>query len=97
MKRFTRHVCRARVAALAVLLVLVAVPQTAAVAQVETGQIAGTVPAGSSLNGLPSWLAGARSLSDAKSKCSLPPLTAGGKVLWVQYVASNLDYDYSCI
>ncbi len=62
----------------------------------QWGQIAGTVPTASSLNGLASWHAGARNLSDAKSKCTLRPLTAGGKTVLVQYVANGFDYNYSC-
>ncbi len=63
----------------------------------QWGQIAGTVPVGSSLNGLASWHAGARNLSDAKSKCTLRPLTAGGKTVLVQYIANNFDHNYSCV
>jgi hypothetical protein len=59
-------------------------------------QIAGTV-SGSNLNGLKSWLPGARSLSGAKSNCSLAPLTSGGSVTLTQYLSSHTDYDYSCI
>lgn len=62
----------------------------------QWGQIAGTVPAGSRLNGLPSWLAGARSLAGAKANCSLPGLTAGSSVSLTQYVSGGYDYDYSC-
>ena len=58
--------------------------------------IAGTVPSSSSLAGLPSWLAGAKTLRGAKSNCSLSPLTPGGKVTVSQYVSAGLDYDYSC-
>lgn len=58
--------------------------------------IAGTVPFESSLNGLPSWLAGARTLRGAKSNCSLPGLTPGSTVTLTQYVSAGLDYDYVC-
>jgi hypothetical protein len=58
--------------------------------------IAGTVPSSSSLAGLPSWLAGAKTLRGAKSNCSLSALTSGGKVTVTQYVSAGLDYDYSC-
>ena len=60
-------------------------------------QIVGTTDAGSSLNGLNSWLPGARSQKAAVSNCSLAPLTAGGRVTLTQYISSNLDYDNSCI
>lgn len=64
----------------------------------QWGQIVGsTVSASSNLNGLNNWLPGARSLSSAKSNCSLSPLTAGGKAILTQYVSGQYDYDYSCI
>jgi len=59
--------------------------------------IAGTVGSGSNLAGLINWRPGARTLSAAKSNCSLTPLTPGGKVTITQYISSQLDYDYSCI
>ncbi len=63
----------------------------------QWGQIAGTVPAGSSLYSLKSWLPGAGSASEAKGKCSAAPLTAGGKVTLTQFVSGGWDYDYSCL
>jgi hypothetical protein len=63
----------------------------------QWGQIAGTPTSDSNLNGLVNWRPGARSLSAAKSNCSLTPLTAGGSVVLTQYLSNNLDYDYSCI
>lgn len=63
----------------------------------QWGQIVGTANTGTSLDGLNSWLPGARSQKAAKSNCSLPALTAGGRVTVTQYVSSDLDYDYSCI
>ena len=62
----------------------------------QWGRIAGTVPSSSPLAGLPSWLAGARSLRGAKSNCALPALTPGGRVALTQYVSGGLDYNYSC-
>jgi hypothetical protein len=62
----------------------------------QWGTIAGTVPSGSSLDGLPSWLAGAKTLRGAKSNCSLPGLTPGSTVTLTQYVSAGLDYDYAC-
>jgi hypothetical protein len=62
----------------------------------QWGVIAGTVPFGSPLEKLPSWLAGARTLRGAKSNCSLPGLTTGSTVTVTQYVSAALDYDYSC-
>lgn len=62
----------------------------------QWGTIAGTVPSGSSLRGLPSWLAGAKTLRGAKSNCSLAGLTPGSPVAVTQYVSAGLDYDYAC-
>ncbi len=63
----------------------------------QWGQIVGTVSEDSSLYSLPSWLAGAHTVDGAKSNCSLPPLTSGGKVTLTQFVAKGFDYNYSCI
>jgi hypothetical protein len=63
----------------------------------QWGQIVGEVPSESPLYGLPSWLAGARTLSGARSNCSLDPLTGGGTVTLTQYVSGNLDHNFSCI
>lgn len=61
-------------------------------------QIVGTTAdTGSSLSGLPSWLAGARSYSDAQSFCTNPGLTPTSKVSVAQYVSGRYDYDVSCI
>lgn len=60
-------------------------------------QIVGTVGPESSLYDLPSWLAGAVTLSGAKSNCSLAPLTGGGRVTMTQYLYKNLDHNHSCI
>jgi hypothetical protein len=60
--------------------------------------IVGTVPTGSPLVGLDSWLAGASSAKAAQSACSsAAPLTTGSRVSLVQYVANGFDYDVSCI
>jgi hypothetical protein len=63
----------------------------------QWGQIVGSTSSTSDLNGLPSWIPGARSLSAAEANCSLSPLTKAGKVTLTQYVSSSFDYDYSCI
>jgi hypothetical protein len=60
-------------------------------------QIVGSTDASSNLYSLASWLAGSRNESNAKSNCSLPPLTAGGQVTITQFISKSLDYDYSCI
>lgn len=62
----------------------------------QWGQIAGAVPADSSLYAHDSWMAGARTLNGAKSNCGNPPLTAGGTVVLAQYVSRNLDHNYAC-
>lgn len=63
----------------------------------QWGQIAGTVPSTSNLNNLKSWVPGARSLSGAQANCGTAPLTSGSPVTMTQYIAKNLDYNYSCI
>jgi hypothetical protein len=63
----------------------------------QWGQIVGQVSPDSSLAGLPSWLAGARTANGAKNNCSSPPLTPGGYVSVTQFVSRGFDYDYSCI
>jgi hypothetical protein len=60
-------------------------------------QIVGTSDAGNGLNGLNSWLPGARGQRAAVSNCALPPLTVGGTVTVTQFTSNNLDYDYSCL
>lgn len=65
----------------------------------QWNQIVGPAVSGSSnLNGLFSWLAGASTITGAHQNCSLPPLTAGGKVMTAQYlpVGSALDYNFAC-
>jgi hypothetical protein len=59
--------------------------------------IVGTASQTSNLNGLDSWLAGARTSRAAQQNCTNPPLTPTSKVVLTQYVANNLDYNYSCI
>jgi hypothetical protein len=63
----------------------------------QWGQIVGTTNPGGSLNGLNSWLPGARNQKAMVSNCSLPPLTAGGTVTLTQFTTSSIDYDYSCL
>lgn len=59
--------------------------------------IVGTVAPESNLNNLRSWLAGARSESNAKDFCTKAPLTTGSPVTLTQFISRNLDYNYSCI
>lgn len=51
----------------------------------------------SPLNGVESWLAGARTERAAKANCQQAPLTAGGTVTVTQFVSKGLDYDVSCL
>jgi hypothetical protein len=62
----------------------------------QWSQIVGTVSSSSNLYSLPSWLAGARTVTGAKGNCSNQPLTAGGKVVLTQFVSRGFDYNYSC-
>lgn len=59
--------------------------------------IVGRPSSTSNLNGLQSWLAGASSESNARSRCASAPLTPGGRVSLVQYVSRGLDYNVSCL
>lgn len=63
----------------------------------QWGQIVDTVPAGSNLIGLKSWLAGALSYNGAILTCSESPLTTGSTVTMTQYTTNNFDYNYSCL
>lgn len=63
----------------------------------QWGQIVGSVPPASILNGLDSWLAGARNSNDAKTICKSTPLTPTSKVTLTQYISKGFDYDHSCI
>lgn len=56
-----------------------------------------TVHADSPLYSLDEWRPGAKTLSRAKSNCTLAPFEGNGRVVTTQYVASNIDYDYSCL
>lgn len=63
----------------------------------QWGIIVGDLQPESNLNGLDSWLAGARTQRGAQANCSNPPLTTSGHVTLTQFVSKNLDYDVSCI
>jgi hypothetical protein len=62
----------------------------------QWAQIVGTVPAGSSLYALDSWLAGADSLAGAVGGCQSAPLVGGGRVVLTQYLVGDLDGNHSC-
>ena len=55
------------------------------------------VSATSNLNGLPNWRPSGSNLNNAKTNCSVAPLTAGGYISLTQYVVKNLDNNHSCI
>ena len=61
----------------------------------QWSQVAGSVPTTSTLAPLPSWLAGATSLTGATTNCTKPPLTRG-RVVLTQYVSGGVDRDRSC-
>jgi hypothetical protein len=56
----------------------------------------GPVAVGSSLYSLPEWRPGAKTLSSARTNCALAPFEGNGKIVITQYVATSLDYDFSC-
>jgi hypothetical protein len=62
----------------------------------QWSQIVGVVPAGSTLAGRDSWLAGATSQDDAEEACFTPALVPGGRVTLTQYVRDGLDHNRSC-
>lgn len=65
---------------------------------VQWNQIVGsTVTATSNLNGLPNWRPSGASLDNAKTNCSVTPLTPGGFISLTQYVQQGLDKNHSCI
>lgn len=51
----------------------------------------------SNLRGLGNWRPSGSSLANAKSNCSVAPLTPGGFISLTQYVVKNLDNNHSCI
>ncbi len=64
----------------------------------QWAQITGNnVSPSSNLNGLPNWRPSGASLSNAKSNCSVAPLTSGGYISLTQYIVKNLDNNHSCI
>jgi hypothetical protein len=63
----------------------------------QWSQVVGTVPAGSTLTGRDSWLAGATSLSGAQAACRRSALVPGGQVTLSQYLQGGLDRNLSCV
>lgn len=65
---------------------------------VQWTQITGNnIASTSNLVGLPNWRPSGTSLANAKSNCSVAPLTANGYISLTQYVVKNLDNNHSCI
>jgi hypothetical protein len=60
--------------------------------------IVGSVPSGSNLRGLPTWLTGrtAIGIAPARRMCADAPLTPGGTVRMVQFVEGGFDRNYVC-
>lgn len=55
------------------------------------------ISATSNLRGLANWRPSGSSLANAKSNCSVAPLTPGGYISLTQYIVKNLDNNHSCI
>ena len=51
----------------------------------------------SNLRGLPNWRPSGSTLANAKSNCTVAPLTPGGHISMTQYIKKNLDHNHSCI
>jgi hypothetical protein len=62
----------------------------------QWSQIVGVVPAGSTLAGRDSWLAGSTTQTAALAACFKPALVPGGQVTLSQYVFDGLDRNQSC-
>lgn len=62
----------------------------------QWARIVGEVPAGSPLDDLDSWLAGADDADDADDACADDPLVPGGRVVLTQFVDDGLDHDVVC-
>ncbi|MCA0144620.1 hypothetical protein [Blastococcus sp. LR1] len=62
----------------------------------QWGQIVGEVPSDSPLAGLPSWLAGSTSRSEAIADCRTDALVPRGRVELTQYVPGELDLNHAC-
>ena len=61
-------------------------------------EIVGTVAKTSPLYAMPSWIAmGPTTEAKATKACGQVPLTAGGRVSSIQFVAAGFDYDVSCL
>jgi hypothetical protein len=62
----------------------------------QWNQIVDTVPKDSVLAGQPTWLAGATTLTGARSNCTRNPLVPGGRVTLSQYLQGGWDRNISC-
>jgi len=64
----------------------------------QWGKIVGSVPSSSNLSALPSWIAiGSSTLGTAQQACSGSPLTSGGRIEMVQYIADGFDRNTRCV
>lgn len=63
----------------------------------QLGKIMDKPTKNSNLNNLDSWLAGALDAEGAKQMCTMKPLTPSGRVVMVQYVKDDFDFNYSCL
>lgn len=62
----------------------------------QFAQIAGVIDAGSNLNKLLEWIAGADSPASAQAMCAADPLTPGGTVTQTQFTTESFDYNITC-
>lgn len=61
-------------------------------------QITGNnISATSNLRGLGNWRPSGTSLANAKTNCTVAPLTSGGFISLTQYIVKGLDNNHSCI
>lgn len=58
--------------------------------------LVGTVKSSSPLYGLPSWIPGAKTLSNAEKNCRLAPLIHRGTVMVTQWTTKSGNSDFSC-
>ncbi|GAA3612719.1 hypothetical protein GCM10022236_13110 [Microlunatus ginsengisoli] len=63
----------------------------------QWSSIVGTVDPASNLNDRPNWRPSGSTVANAKTNCSLAPLTTGGFISLTQYVQHGWDKNYSCM
>jgi hypothetical protein len=62
-----------------------------------SGITGGAVSSSSNLNGLANWRPSGATLANAKTNCTVAPLTPGGFISLTQYVVKGVDNNHSCI